>query len=464
VDYEELTIAFIDLSSGDIDQWIWDFGDGQTAFEQSPIHQYSQPGTYLVTFSVLDSSLFCTSISEQWINVADISECEAGFTVTLDTLNNTPNVYIFENTSTGNYTNLIWDFGDGSYSQESNPIHTYADSGTYEVCLSIFNNDSISCSNSYCDSLETMNYYSFGGHAFLGNYPLNIDENDSSNVAVASLFRRIENKWEFMDAREFWKYGYYWFVDKPEGDYLIRIDLMPQSEAFDTYSPAYLPKVRFWENASIFTLTNNEEFSVDLQLVEMASDKPGIGSISGFLKSDLSCFQEGVVSSQLVYLLNSENEIVAYSYANHLGEFSFEGLGFGTYQLKAEVTGKSSNIYSLTLTNENPSANDIVLEIGCESYVGTQENNGQSGIVIANVYPQPATSGLTVELKGTIKKAVNYALYNIYGVIVLSGNASGSGALLKFNMSVIDLSAGIYLLKVNEPNHSESGIKKIIIN
>lgn len=39
--------------------------------------------------------------------------------------------------SSGNY---LWDFGDGNTSVETNPIHTYADSGTYNVCLSVTDN------------------------------------------------------------------------------------------------------------------------------------------------------------------------------------------------------------------------------------------------------------------------------------------------------------------------------------
>lgn len=35
------------------------------------------------------------------------------------------------------YDNLIWDFGDGNFSTEENPSHTYASSGTYDVSLSV---------------------------------------------------------------------------------------------------------------------------------------------------------------------------------------------------------------------------------------------------------------------------------------------------------------------------------------
>jgi len=47
-------IRFIDLSSGEATSWLWDFGDGQTATEASPVHVFSSPGNFLVQLRVAD--------------------------------------------------------------------------------------------------------------------------------------------------------------------------------------------------------------------------------------------------------------------------------------------------------------------------------------------------------------------------------------------------------------------------
>jgi len=45
VDMDRGIVAFKDLSQGEITSWKWDFGDGSTSTEQSPIHQYKpKPG------------------------------------------------------------------------------------------------------------------------------------------------------------------------------------------------------------------------------------------------------------------------------------------------------------------------------------------------------------------------------------------------------------------------------------
>lgn len=50
-----LAVHFVDTSSTEsspIQEWQWDFGDGQTSSEQSPVHLYTDPGAYTVTLTV----------------------------------------------------------------------------------------------------------------------------------------------------------------------------------------------------------------------------------------------------------------------------------------------------------------------------------------------------------------------------------------------------------------------------
>jgi PKD repeat protein len=44
-----LVVGFYDFSDNDPTAWAWDFGDGATATEQSPTHEYARQGRYEVT-------------------------------------------------------------------------------------------------------------------------------------------------------------------------------------------------------------------------------------------------------------------------------------------------------------------------------------------------------------------------------------------------------------------------------
>lgn len=58
----------------------------------------------------------------------------------------TCNTFQFTNLSSGSFTNVQWNFGDGSSSTLQNPVHTFANAGTYNVSLIIFGNN---CQNAY---------------------------------------------------------------------------------------------------------------------------------------------------------------------------------------------------------------------------------------------------------------------------------------------------------------------------
>lgn len=53
---EGLTVTFTNSSTGDIEGYTWDFGDGNTSTDESPEHTYSAPGTYSVSLTVTKGS------------------------------------------------------------------------------------------------------------------------------------------------------------------------------------------------------------------------------------------------------------------------------------------------------------------------------------------------------------------------------------------------------------------------
>ncbi|MBK7224241.1 MAG: PKD domain-containing protein [Saprospiraceae bacterium] len=43
-----MKIHFTDLSAYQVEEWMWDFGDGNTSVAQHPVHSYQKQGTYKV--------------------------------------------------------------------------------------------------------------------------------------------------------------------------------------------------------------------------------------------------------------------------------------------------------------------------------------------------------------------------------------------------------------------------------
>ncbi|MBL7764772.1 MAG: PKD domain-containing protein [Chitinophagaceae bacterium] len=150
--------AFTNTSTapGTITSYAWTFGDGGTSSLTSPTHTYATGGSYLVclTISGIDSNntsftcTYCDSVTIQ--NTG--GGCNANFIYS-----SSGNTVSFSNTSTapGPISGYSWTFGDGGTSTLSNPTHTYASSGWYYVCLTIYGGSTtggnFQCS--FCDSI-----------------------------------------------------------------------------------------------------------------------------------------------------------------------------------------------------------------------------------------------------------------------------------------------------------------------
>ena len=61
--------------------------------------------------------------------------------------------YQFTNMSTGNIDEYLYRFGDGIFSNSTDPFHVYPDTGSYEVCL-IVRQEEFSCNEIYCDTID----------------------------------------------------------------------------------------------------------------------------------------------------------------------------------------------------------------------------------------------------------------------------------------------------------------------
>ncbi|MFC2018064.1 PKD domain-containing protein [Chloroflexota bacterium] len=121
-----LSVTFTDESTGEIDSWEWDFGDGETGTAQSPTHDYETEGTYTVSLKVTGPDGTDTETKTGYIEVAAFI---ADFTAdqTTGTFAAGGDVTIqFTDQSTGEVDTWEWDFGDEETSTEQNPSHTYA--------------------------------------------------------------------------------------------------------------------------------------------------------------------------------------------------------------------------------------------------------------------------------------------------------------------------------------------------
>ena len=154
-----LPVQFTDQSSpgsGSINSYQWDFGDGNSATTQNPLHVYTGSGNFNVSLRIINS-LGCTKTLTLANYIVISSGVHANFTQTVLSSCNPPATVNFQNLSTGvGNLSYQWTFGDGGTSTATNPSHLYATGGTYTVKLVVLN--SIGCT----DTLVRVNAVTIG--------------------------------------------------------------------------------------------------------------------------------------------------------------------------------------------------------------------------------------------------------------------------------------------------------------
>ena len=142
----DLTVAVDGAASADADgtvqAWAWDFGDGAAGTGTTASHTYAAAGTYAVTLTVTDDQGATNTVAHQVTVTEPVPNVAptAAFTVSADALA----VAVDGSASTdadGTVQAWAWDFGDGGTGTGATASHTYAAAGTYQVTLTVTDDD-----------------------------------------------------------------------------------------------------------------------------------------------------------------------------------------------------------------------------------------------------------------------------------------------------------------------------------
>jgi len=123
-----------DDPDGYLTNWTWDFGDGDSSYEEHPQHTYAAYGTYDVTLTVRDNDSATNSITKSVSvsndpPIANFTYFINDLTVTFDATNSSD--------PDGTIENYTWDFGDGNSSYGQVIEHTYGKEKVYTVVLTV---------------------------------------------------------------------------------------------------------------------------------------------------------------------------------------------------------------------------------------------------------------------------------------------------------------------------------------
>jgi len=138
-----LPVSFINSTTMNADSLSWSFGDGVTSSANNPTNTYTiTTDNQTFTISLKATNTAGSNTMNRTISVyatPPVNVTAANFTESQPII--TSPIIEFNGSSSSNVTKYEWDFGDGQKNYTAQPVHTYANPGTYMVTLTTTNYD-----------------------------------------------------------------------------------------------------------------------------------------------------------------------------------------------------------------------------------------------------------------------------------------------------------------------------------
>lgn len=130
----------------------WNIGSGNY-YGPNATHTFPSNGQFNVSVIATDTTIpTCQDTSLYTINVNDADSCD--YDASFSFVETSNNQFEFSPNNYDPSAAYDWNFGDGNYSTDDSPTHTYSNSGTYTVCLTIWDSSpSGSCADTVCQTI-----------------------------------------------------------------------------------------------------------------------------------------------------------------------------------------------------------------------------------------------------------------------------------------------------------------------
>ncbi len=445
------SVAFWSQAMGNnITTYAWDFGDGtnQTiSYPASPNvnHYYMTPGTFTacLTIHCADgcTSTFCDNVT------VSSGTCVAQYTYSV---NPAPGVPVqFSDLSFaagGTVTYWQWSFGDGTGSNLQNPSHVFASPGTYSVCLTISGSNCQDTECKYIVVADSSQFHPVYGQIFAGNMPL------VSGMAMIFSADSMQNYNPYINVTTVDSLGTYYFSMVPPGNYYIyALPFLPQG-----YVPTYYGDKLFWEDATIIS-TSQLNNPYNIHLISADSLFFGPGGINGNIS--LTGLKTTLVDKVTMLLMNAEGKTITYGQVGATGSFDFSTFAYGTYFVKAEIAGVTSEVIQIRLTADHPQATVNMTFTGT-SIMGI--NDVKASLTAGVIYPNPVNGDAHIQVIVPESMNVTYALYSMTGQVVFTNSIRANSGTTALTLPCSGLPSGIYTLTLTSENGFHLNRKLVI--
>ncbi len=343
-----------------------------------------------------------------------------------------------------------WDV-DGTQYSGSTVTHTFPGPGMYSVCASF---SSIICTFTVCDTVIIAgNPISFdlagqvlksgtfaqSGLAFLYS---------SDSTATGSMLIALDTT--TIDS------GSYYFTNLSAGTYTVQAMLDPNDPDFLNFFPTYFGDEVNWSSATDITL-NSSSYQNNINLVPLSAAAPGPGTITGSVIEgpNKAAGPGDPIKNIYVHLRDINGNALEFDLTDNNGDFAFENIAYGDYQLILEIPGQAMVPHAITLSTNQANSNTVFEfdTLGVRVVLGFENELASK----TNLYPNPASDLLNIDLSAANIETADIRIDNLQGQVLIRENAE----LSKFQLNIESLKPGVYFIHIS----SEKGqfTKKFLV-
>ncbi len=409
-DFNPAKVLFTNTSTGSNLIYRWDFDDNYTTTIPSLNKSFKENGNYNVCLQIQNTSdTTCKSKVCKTVSVQNINKCLASYYFERDNIN--PLKLKFYSNSFGDSLNYLWAFGDGTFSNQTNPEKIYSDSGNYNICLTV-TRPSTNGSSKFCNEFVIGNFVNTCTSPF-SYFILSPPELEFYSPSASNpKHKRIKQIWDF-------------------GDSTIIENRKPMLRVFHSYKDAGKYIVCLNQFDTIDLAFNNTTCNIINVLPEWATNK--CTAKFNFIQT--------VNPLRILFNANSNYTINEAKYFWTFGDGDTSTAKSPYHQYK---TNGSYTICLNVMNNDKTcEASHCITELFVDPNVGITENIGEN---LFDIYPIPSNDKLYIKRFESLGDKVSFQLFDLNGKLLIEANHEKDNELTEIELS--NLSNGVYLLHV----------------
>lgn len=473
------TVNFQAISSGTNNTYTWDFGDGSTnATGANIIHTYSQSGLYNVILVSTDTPTNCIHTSTVQVHIVNTTDfCNVYYPslqsavqhnrVSFNLSDLQQQSYIPTNAA---HVSILWDFGDGNTATTNTlyTSHIYGTTGTYPVSAitewkTSANSTTVFCRDTLYDTITVssiLTTQNINGYIqkdsliapLMPSYKVWLIEHNTNSNTLTAIDSQIVTRTSY-------SHVYYSFSNiSINGVYRTKAMLLNGANSGSGVVPTYSMSALLWNNALVANpAVSSQQMNITMKNGTITN---GPGFVGGNVFQGANKGTSGGIANISVFLLDQQGQVIQYAVTDAQGDYSFNNIPIGTYDIYPEELGYITSPASVSISNTNTQLQDIYFERSENNKriypITVSVNNINSTSDILSLYPNPASGYVTMKWSG--KQSAKITVTNIMGKRISIDNIAPNS---NKQIDISTLTKGLYFVTV-ECNNQKTTQKLLV--